>query len=151
MLIFVPGCAVAAWWQVTRAADGNQLSYLYMVMWPIFGLLGIYFWWLLVHTDYDMVGLKGMRNRETSPSTSPSPDGEPAASVPVAPAAAASPIAEDLDPDLAAYSGESGRTGEEGSQDLASARACRRPPDVTVRFFRRLTGRSLLARCSGTS
>jgi len=43
---FVPGCAVAAWWQINRAADGNQLSYLYSVMWPVFGVLGLCFWWV---------------------------------------------------------------------------------------------------------
>ncbi len=63
-LVFVPGCAVAAWWQVTRAEDGNQLSYVYMVMWPVFGLLGLLFWWMLLHTDYDSVGLKGMRRQQ---------------------------------------------------------------------------------------
>ncbi len=139
VLIFVPGCAVAAWWQVTRAADGNQLSYLYMVMWPIFGLLGIFFWWLLVHTDYDTVGLKGMRNRETSPLPSPSPSpspqpspqlsphGEPAASVPVGPAEAASPSAEDLDPDLAAYNARLAELAKEGPKTW------RRPERVVAR------------------
>ncbi len=39
VLVVVPGCALAAWWQINRAADGNQLSYLYSVMWPVFGLL----------------------------------------------------------------------------------------------------------------
>ena len=61
----VPGCAVAAWWQINRAQDGNQLSYLYSVMWPVFGLLAIIFWWMLIHTDYDTVGLKGMRRQQT--------------------------------------------------------------------------------------
>ena len=64
VLVFVPGCAVAAWWQINRAADGNQLSYLYSVMWPAFGILGLYFWWMLIHTDYDTVGLKGMRRQQ---------------------------------------------------------------------------------------
>ena len=64
LLVFVPGCAVAAWWQINRAEDGNQLSYLYSVMWPVFGLLGLYFWWMLLHTDYETVGLKGMRRQQ---------------------------------------------------------------------------------------
>jgi hypothetical protein len=64
LLVFVPGCAVAAWWQINRAEDGNQLSYLYSVMWPAFGLLGLYFWWMLLHTDYETVGLKGMRRQQ---------------------------------------------------------------------------------------
>ena len=142
VLVFVPGCAVAAWWQVTRAADGNQLSYLYMVMWPVFGLLGIFFWWLLVHTDYDTVGLKGMRNRQVPP------DGGVAASVPVAPAAAgsplaadgadiaaspfaadgaASPVAADVDPDLAAYNERLAELANDGPKTW------RRPERIVAR------------------
>ena len=64
LLVVVPGCAIAAWWQINRAQDGNQLSYLYSVMWPVFGVLAIVFWWMLVHTDYDTVGLKGMRRQQ---------------------------------------------------------------------------------------
>jgi hypothetical protein len=64
VLVVVPGCAVAAWWQVNRAQDGNNLSYVYSVMWPLFGILGLCFWWLLIHTDYDTVGLKGMRRQQ---------------------------------------------------------------------------------------
>lgn len=63
VLLFVPGCALAAWWQVTRAFDGNGLSYLYSVEWPIFAVVAIYFWWMLIHTDYETVGLKGMRRQ----------------------------------------------------------------------------------------
>ena len=63
VLVFVPGCAVAAWWQINRAEDGNGLSYLYSVMWPVFGILGIVFWWMLIHTDYETVGLKGMQRQ----------------------------------------------------------------------------------------
>jgi hypothetical protein len=100
-LVFVPGCAVAAWWQVNRAADGNQLSYLYSVMWPVFGVLGIVFWWLLLHTDYDSVGLKGMRRQAQQEA----PGADPAAPSP-APPSPAPPLptvsAED-DPELAAY------------------------------------------------
>jgi hypothetical protein len=62
-LLFVPFCVAATWWQITRAEDGNGLSYLYTFEWPVFALLGIYFWWQFLHTDYDTVGLKGMRNQ----------------------------------------------------------------------------------------
>ena len=148
VLVFVPGCAVAAWWQVTRAADGNQLSYLYMVMWPVFGLLGIFFWWLLVHTDYETVGLKGMRNSPTPP------HGGAAASFPLDPAAAASPVADnvgaslvapdvaaalaapdvaaalaaaDTDPDLAAYNERLADLAKEGPKTW------RRPERIVAR------------------
>jgi DNA-binding transcriptional regulator of glucitol operon len=98
LLVFVPGCALAAWWQVNRAEDGNQLSYLYSVMWPAFGILAIYFWWMLIHTDFDNVGLKGMR-RQQAASASEEP-------VPVPPAVDVEPIGTptaDDDPELAAY------------------------------------------------
>jgi hypothetical protein len=103
VLVFVPGCALAAWWQINRAEDGNQLSYLYSVMWPVFGILALLFWWMLIHTDYESVGLKGTRRQmqaadaaqasgEATSSSSPIVD-------PEAPAAAAA----DVDQELAAY------------------------------------------------
>jgi hypothetical protein len=95
-LVFVPGCAVAAWWQIHRAADGNQLSYFYSVMWPVFGLLGIVFWWLLLHTDYDTVGLKGMR-RQAQKEAVAGPTAPPT-SAPTPPIVSA-----EEDPELAAY------------------------------------------------
>jgi hypothetical protein len=105
VLLVVPGCAIAATWQINRAQDGNQLSYLYSVMWPVFGLLAIIFWWMLVHTDYDAVGLKGMRRQQATDTvrshgsngvaTSPAPSSV-VSEVPVGSAA-------DDDPELAAY------------------------------------------------
>ncbi len=89
VLVLVPGCAIAAWWQVNRAQDGNVLSYFYSVMWPAFGILVLSFWWVLIHTDYEAVGLKGMR-RQALQSEAPA--------MPVA----GSPGVE-ADPELAAY------------------------------------------------
>ena len=51
MVVVVSGCAVAAWWQATRALGGNGLSWLYSVEWPIFGLIAIVAWWQLIHED----------------------------------------------------------------------------------------------------
>lgn len=51
VLIVAPGCAVAGWWQATRALGGNELSWVYSVEWPIFALLAIAGWWHLVHED----------------------------------------------------------------------------------------------------
>jgi DNA-binding transcriptional regulator of glucitol operon len=96
LLVFVPGCAVAAWWQINRAADGNQLSYLYSVLWPAFGVLAVYFWWMLIHTDYDSVGLKGMLRQQADDADAAGTT----APVPTQPQSAASP---DDDPELAAY------------------------------------------------
>jgi hypothetical protein len=78
VLLFTPGCALAGWWQITRAQDGNGLSYLYSVEWPIFALLGLYFWWMLLHTDYESVGLRGMR-RQAGAKPAPLSDAAPTA------------------------------------------------------------------------
>jgi hypothetical protein len=105
VLVVVPGCAIAAWWQINRAQDGNQLSYLYSVMWPVFALLAIIFWWMLIHTDYDAVGLKGMRRQQaTDTVATPAPTGVATSpglhsDVPEVPVGSAT----DDDPDLAAY------------------------------------------------
>lgn len=105
LLVVVPGCAVAAWWQINRAQDGNQLSYLYSVMWPVFGLLAIIFWWMLIHTDYETVGLKGMRRQQTTEAVaSHVPNGVATSPAPTSPAPEVSVgSATEDDPDLAAY------------------------------------------------
>ncbi len=109
-LVFVPGCAIAAWWQIHRAADGNQLSYLYSVMWPVFGILGLVFWWLLLHTDYDTVGLKGMRRQAE----------QEAAASPTTPTPAAAPappiVSAEEDPELAAYNARLAELAAKGAK-----------------------------------
>ena len=105
VLVVVPGCAIAAWWQINRAQDGNQLSYVYSVMWPVFGLLAVIFWWMLIHTDYDSVGLKGMR-RQQATGTAASRVADGVATSPAPPSAVSETrvgSAGDDDPDLAAY------------------------------------------------
>jgi len=56
LLVWFPGCLFAFWWQVHRAFDGNALSYLYSIEWPLFSLAGVWGWWQLVHTDPERVG-----------------------------------------------------------------------------------------------
>jgi hypothetical protein len=117
-LVVVSGCAVAAWWQVNRAQDGNTLSYFYSVMWPVFALLGLYFWWLLIHTDYDTVGLKGMRRQQTraaqgatdAVATSPAPP----TNVTEDPTVAAT--TGDEDPELAAYNARLAELSSKGAK-----------------------------------
>jgi hypothetical protein len=111
-LVFVPGCAVAAWWQIHRAADGNQLSYLYSVMWPVFGVLGIVFWWLLLHTDYDSVGLKGMRRQEAqqeAATASPRATATPTTAAPPT-------VSAEEDPELAAYNARLAELAAKGAK-----------------------------------
>ena len=61
VLVWVPMCLVAGWWQVTRALGGNGLSYLYSVEWPVFAAVGVVAWWSLVHTDPDTVGARAQK------------------------------------------------------------------------------------------
>ena len=93
----------------------NQLSYLYSVMWPAFGILGIYFWWMLIHTDFETVGLKGMRRQldaegdavdPRAAAASPDPDGE-RLDTPRSTTA-------DEDPELAAYNARVAASAAQG-------------------------------------
>ena len=103
VLVFVPGCAVAAWWQINRAADGNQLSYLYSVMWPAFGILGLYFWWMLIHTDYDTRRAQGHAAPGTAGRRGPTARDGHLAGAGHHRAGGAGLAAADEDPELAAY------------------------------------------------
>lgn len=62
LLIWFPGCLIAGWWQVNRAFDGNGLSYLYSVEWPVFAVVGAWGWWALIHTDPDTVGRRAQEH-----------------------------------------------------------------------------------------
>jgi integral membrane protein len=53
VLVVAPACALAGWWQATRALAGNQLSWVYSVEWPLFAALAVFGWWHLVHEDPD--------------------------------------------------------------------------------------------------
>jgi hypothetical protein len=126
LVLFVPGCALAAWWQITRAEDGNGLSYLYSVEWPIFAILGLYFWWMLLHTDYEDVGLRGMRNREAAAQAevqaqalAPALVGTVADATPTDRAAPPPPPPgtgeiDEADPELAAYNARLGELAAKG-------------------------------------
>ena len=61
VLFWVPACLIAGWWQVNRAFDGNALSYVYSVEWPIFALLGVWAWWVFIHADPERAGAAGQR------------------------------------------------------------------------------------------
>jgi len=51
VLVIAPGCAIAGWWQATRALAGNSLSWVYSVEWPMFAMLALAGWWHLIHED----------------------------------------------------------------------------------------------------
>jgi DNA-binding transcriptional regulator of glucitol operon len=44
VLVLVVAFLLLGWWQVTRAADGNMLSYGYALEWPAFAVFAIWVW-----------------------------------------------------------------------------------------------------------
>ncbi len=59
LVVCVPGCLVAMWWQVHVALSGNSLGWVYSVEWPFFAVFGTYVWWNLIH-DNDAVGTRAL-------------------------------------------------------------------------------------------
>lgn len=51
MIFWVLGCAFAAWWQVGAAIQGNSLSYLYSIEWPLIGILGVVGWYSMLNSE----------------------------------------------------------------------------------------------------
>nr|WP_201749214.1 hypothetical protein [Micromonospora acroterricola] len=45
MVVLVVGFLGLGWWQISRAAAGNTLSWGYAVEWPIFAGFVVYVWW----------------------------------------------------------------------------------------------------------
>jgi integral membrane protein len=64
VVIVAPGCALAGWWQATRALAGNSLSWVYSVEWPVFALLAIAGWWHLVHEDPERYRARTQRSAD---------------------------------------------------------------------------------------
>jgi hypothetical protein len=100
LILWVPGCAVATWWQVGIAESGDSLGWVYSVMWPSFALFAIVFWWFLVHDDPDTLGRRGLEGVAAA-------EGDPAGSDAMAHERAAQAEAlaraEAEDPELADY------------------------------------------------
>jgi hypothetical protein len=125
-LLFVPFCILATWWQISRAEDGNGLSYLYTVEWPVFAVVGVYFWWMFLHTDYDAVGLKGMRAQADEAPTLP--EDAPAATAPSLEGSVGG-RADAVDPELAAYNDRLAALADSGGKTWRKpeAHVARRP------------------------
>ncbi|MFI7434548.1 hypothetical protein [Micromonospora haikouensis] len=45
MVVLVVGFLGLGWWQITRAAGGNALSWGYAVEWPVFAAFVLFVWW----------------------------------------------------------------------------------------------------------
>ncbi|HTT59695.1 MAG TPA: hypothetical protein VMF33_06570 [Acidimicrobiales bacterium] len=51
LILWITLCALAAWWQVGRAIQGNALSFLYSIEWPLIGVLGIVGWYSMLNME----------------------------------------------------------------------------------------------------
>jgi DNA-binding transcriptional regulator of glucitol operon len=91
MIVLVTAFLGLGWWQVTRAAAGNMLSYGYAVEWPLFAAFVIFVWVREIRSE--------LRSRSSStPPPAPSEFRPPVRTRPVA------PVPDDRsDPALAAY------------------------------------------------
>ncbi|MFI1193516.1 hypothetical protein ACH4T9_09665 [Micromonospora sp. NPDC020750] len=45
MVVLVVSFLGLGWWQITRAADGNSISWGYAVEWPVFAAFVVFVWW----------------------------------------------------------------------------------------------------------
>lgn len=52
LLIVVPFCLIAGWWQLQRARSGNFLSWAYTLEWPLFAAVAAIMWWQVVHRGW---------------------------------------------------------------------------------------------------
>jgi hypothetical protein len=89
MVVWVFGCATAAWWQIGRAQQGNALSYTYAVEWPVLAVAGVVIWWKALHRSAESPGDRAAR--------------ESVRTAQVAEVQAQKRHRDDEDPELAAY------------------------------------------------
>lgn len=97
-LVLVVGFLALGWWQYTRAADGNSLSWGYMFQWPLFSAFVAFLWWREVR-----LGTRGPAQNPEQPAEPPRRPGAPVTvGRPIrVPARPTTPDADD--PELAAY------------------------------------------------
>ncbi|MFJ6198635.1 hypothetical protein [Micromonospora sp. NPDC092111] len=106
MVVLVAGFLALGWWQISRAASGNTLSWAYAVEWPIFAGFVVFVWWREVR--HTLRGPEAAGPERADPpdgvvAAAPSP-GTPAVRRPVRVARVpAAPPAGSDDADLAAY------------------------------------------------
>ncbi|NES16798.1 MULTISPECIES: hypothetical protein [Micromonospora] len=73
MVVLVVGFLGLGWWQVTRAAGGNSLSFGYAIEWPVFAGFVIFVWWREVR--HTLRGTPGQPAAPAPPATGgPEPD-----------------------------------------------------------------------------
>ncbi|MFG2108370.1 hypothetical protein [Micromonospora chersina] len=77
MVVLVVGFLGLGWWQVTRAAEGNSLSFGYAIEWPVFAGFVVFVWWReLRHA------LRASREERATPAPPATAGSEPAVAAP---------------------------------------------------------------------
>ena len=78
LAVLLPGFGTLAWWQTSRALDGNTLSWVYAFEWPFFAAYAVFMWWKILHetSDADSSDAEGVVSREPSRSTAAAPEPE---------------------------------------------------------------------------
>lgn len=87
--IVVPGCLAAGGFELVRALGGNELSWAYVVEWPLFGVFAVYMWWRLLQDE--------------AVATSENVFGRPATPAGCSPRAGSGADPDDADPELLAW------------------------------------------------
>ncbi len=49
LAVLLPSFGALAWWQTSRALDGNSLSWVYAFEWPFFAAYACFMWWKILH------------------------------------------------------------------------------------------------------
>jgi DNA-binding transcriptional regulator of glucitol operon len=111
ILIVVPAFMALCLWQVSRALEGNSLSWAYVFEWPIFAAYAIYMWWRFVH--------EAAQDESPGDTAAADPGGPTAAGAPNAAPAPETPEERREDADLAAYNDYLAQLAE---QDKATGR-----------------------------
>lgn len=107
MVVLVVGFLGLGWWQLSRAAGGNAISWGYAVEWPVFAGFVVFVWWREVRhalrdpagSPDEPAGAVDARPAEESPAAAT----RPAVRRPVRVTRAAAPAPDGEDADLAAY------------------------------------------------
>lgn len=78
LVLALPGCVAAGWFELTRALAGHEVAWAYAFEWPLFGVLGTYVWWQLVHAEpssaRSVPGAGGNRRHGVTPTTVTDPE-----------------------------------------------------------------------------
>jgi hypothetical protein len=51
LLLGVPLCLAAGWFELTRAQAGRMLAWVYVGEWPLYAVLGSWLWWRVWYSD----------------------------------------------------------------------------------------------------